>query len=472
MKNKVFNPFLPGWEYIPDGEPHVFGDRIYLFGSHDRFGGDNYCQNNYVCWSAPVDDLSDWFFHGQIYDIKSDPFNSTGEYCGYAPDVCCAPDGKYYLYYALSHHGSISVAVSDTPAGKYRFLGHIKTSDGRLYGLDNGDCYLFDPAVLVDSDGRVHLYTGFSPTDHMTELSEKYKDWLNDGAYHLELSEDMLTIKTEPKMVIPGSVVAGGTGFEGHAFFEAPSIRCFEGKYYFIYSSQLYNELCFAISDDPRGPYIYGGTLVSNCDIGYNGNIQKLNHDGNNHGSIEKIDDKYYVFYHRHTNMTPYSRQACAEIIKMDINGNFNQSEITSMGLMEKPFEAMGEFPARIACNLSGKNGDFYSEAAPYFTQSGADREEFDDQYIANMNDGSWAGFKYFKFNGTEKLSIKIRSSGNGIITVFTALDGERFGEFIVTECEDYQWLEATVKIPVGVYPLYFVYKGDGKIDFSAFRFT
>lgn len=35
MKSQVFNPYLPSWEYVPDGEPHVFGDRVYIFGSHD-----------------------------------------------------------------------------------------------------------------------------------------------------------------------------------------------------------------------------------------------------------------------------------------------------------------------------------------------------------------------------------------------------------------------------------------------------
>ncbi len=30
------NPYLPGWEYIPDGEPHVFGDRVYIYGAHDK----------------------------------------------------------------------------------------------------------------------------------------------------------------------------------------------------------------------------------------------------------------------------------------------------------------------------------------------------------------------------------------------------------------------------------------------------
>lgn len=57
MHNAVTNPYLPSWEYVPDGEPHVFGDRLYIFGSHDRFGGKAYCENDYVLWSAPTNDL-------------------------------------------------------------------------------------------------------------------------------------------------------------------------------------------------------------------------------------------------------------------------------------------------------------------------------------------------------------------------------------------------------------------------------
>ena len=39
MKKQAFNPYLPSWEYIPDGEPYVFGDRVYVYGSHDYFNG-------------------------------------------------------------------------------------------------------------------------------------------------------------------------------------------------------------------------------------------------------------------------------------------------------------------------------------------------------------------------------------------------------------------------------------------------
>lgn len=38
-KRQAVNPYLPLYEYIPDGEPHAFGDRLYLYGSHDRFDG-------------------------------------------------------------------------------------------------------------------------------------------------------------------------------------------------------------------------------------------------------------------------------------------------------------------------------------------------------------------------------------------------------------------------------------------------
>ena len=47
-KKQIFNPYLPSYEYIPDGEPHIFDGRVYLYGSHDRFGGDDYCLNDYV----------------------------------------------------------------------------------------------------------------------------------------------------------------------------------------------------------------------------------------------------------------------------------------------------------------------------------------------------------------------------------------------------------------------------------------
>ena len=78
MKQQVFNPYLPSWEYIPDGEPYVFGDRVYVYGSHDSFGAPIFCVKDYVCWSAPVTDLSDWRYEGVIYRKNQDPSNKLG----------------------------------------------------------------------------------------------------------------------------------------------------------------------------------------------------------------------------------------------------------------------------------------------------------------------------------------------------------------------------------------------------------
>ena len=168
MKKQVFNPYLPSWEYIPDGEPHVFGDRIYIYGSHDSFNGMTYCMNDYVCWSAPVTDLSDWRYEGVIYKGEQDPnFNVypkpdfMPKHMLYAPDVTKGPDGRFYLYYAFDFCGVISAAVSDVPQGPYEYYGDVHHKDGTVYGKKEDDEFPFDPGVLTDDDGRVWLYSGF-----------------------------------------------------------------------------------------------------------------------------------------------------------------------------------------------------------------------------------------------------------------------------------------------------------------------
>lgn len=135
--DQVFNPFLPAEVCIPDGEPHVFGDRVYLFGSHDKPGGGTFCMLPYEIWSAPVDDLSEWSSKGVNYRAEQDPHANGRKYC-FAPDCVRGKDGRYYLYYCLAgergaygYDGPISVAVCDTPDGKYEYYGHVRNADGR-----------------------------------------------------------------------------------------------------------------------------------------------------------------------------------------------------------------------------------------------------------------------------------------------------------------------------------------------------
>lgn len=82
MEKQVFNPFLPLDTYIPDGEPHVFGDRVYLYGSHDAEGGECFCLLDYECWSAPIDDLRNWRCEGTIYRAEQ-----CVHYCNERQDI-------------------------------------------------------------------------------------------------------------------------------------------------------------------------------------------------------------------------------------------------------------------------------------------------------------------------------------------------------------------------------------------------
>ena len=137
MENQIYNPFLPLDEYIPDGEPHVFGNRVYIYGSHDKENGDKFCMLPYVAYSAAVDDLTNWRHEGVIYTNEEDPHVTASRKYMYAPDVVKGNDGRYYLYYSLEGYGKnyandgvISVAVSDSPGGRFRYLGDVRNADG------------------------------------------------------------------------------------------------------------------------------------------------------------------------------------------------------------------------------------------------------------------------------------------------------------------------------------------------------
>lgn len=191
MNDQALNPFLPSYEYIPDGEPYVFGDRLYLYGSHDRFNGKLFCLNDYVCWSAPVNDLSDWRYEGVIYRKKNDPLNRFGLHQMFAPDVAKGVDGRYYLYYTLGFQSVIGVAVCDTPAGNYTFYGYVGHANGDKLWDKSGDPLLFDPGVFVDDDGSVYLYSGFAPKKDVPAFLTGWKKRTYRGGYVIKLEQDM-----------------------------------------------------------------------------------------------------------------------------------------------------------------------------------------------------------------------------------------------------------------------------------------
>ncbi len=463
MKKRGFNPYLPSWEYIPDGEPYVFDGRVYVYGSHDFFNGYVFCMGDYVCWSAPENDLTDWRYEGVIYKKTQDPANKDASMCLYAPDVTKGPDGKYYLYYVLDHLDIVSVAVCDTPAGKYEFLGYVRYKDGTLYGRKSGDEPQFDPGVLTEGD-TTYLYTGFCARG----------DRSRHGVMLVVLGRDMLTIEEDMRFVVPGVEYEAGTGFEGHAFFEAPSIRKVGNTYYFIYSSTPMHELCYATSKNPREGFSYGGVIVSNCDlhIGDEPTLPKA-YGGNNHGSIVEINGKWYIFYHRQTNNTWYSRQGCLEEIKILDDGSIPQVEMTSCGPNGGALIGKGEYPAYIACHIFDKERRMITGApnAAYVTQDGKDGDKYEG-YIANIHDGTTVGFKYFDFEGVKKITLPIRGYGwGGKIQVKTEKYGEVLCEIGLHNTNIWFDYSSEIALPNGVHSLYLTYTGGGSVMLRSVRF-
>lgn len=367
------NPILPLWEYIPDGEPRVFGDRVYIYGSHDKAGSDKYCDYKLKVWSAPINDLNHWTCHGDIFhtrddrDHKSDTDWTDREL--YAPDVV-EKDGKYYLY-AFIVNALGCVAVSDRPEGPFTLVSKYKYNIPQDKGEDCfGEGCFNDPGVLVDDDGKVYIYCGFLRS-FVAQINPENMYEIIDGTYQ----EDIIPME------------------EPFLFFEACSLRKIGDTYYLIYSPSTGNRLVYATSKSPTGPFQYQGIIVDNG-IDYPA--------GNNHGSICCIEGQWYIFYQRMTNGTLMSRRACVEKIKILPDGRIPQVEMTSLGFEESltPYRIT---PAEIACVL--KHGCFVTEKDVF------------SRTITGIINESIIGYRYFDFGNdfsskTIEFSMKIKGTG------------------------------------------------------------
>lgn len=361
------NPYLPNWEYIPDGEPRVFNDRVYIYGSHDSPNSDKFCDYRLKVWSAPINDLSNWVCHGDIFCTRdNDNHHADTSWTNnelYAPDVI-EKDGKYYLYaYIMGAIGC--VAVSDSPYGKFKLLSKYKYSfpKGSV-----GECgWFIDPSVFVDDDGKVYIYCGFEKS-FVAEINPNNMYEVLDGTYQ----ED----------IIPTN--------KPFNFFEACSVRKIKDTYYMIYSKKGTGALVYATSKYPNKDFKYQGVIIDNG-IDYFG--------GNNHGSICNINNQWYIFYHKMTNNTIMSRRGCVEKIQILEDGSIPQVEMTSLGFQDSlsPY-SITNFD--IACVLKG--GCFINEKN-IFTR-----------VISNIKSGCIIGFKYFDFG--EDISSKVMNFHADII--------------------------------------------------------
>ena len=444
----VGNPYLPLWEHIPDGEPYVFEDpdnpghqRVYVYGSHD-IERTMYCGRNQVVWSAPVDSLWNWRYDGVILEVRTNrdgqPVSGDGlSDVLYAPDVCCVANADstktYYLYpNNMGWHRNSMVARSDRPDGPFEVCNWSKDDPYATEGVMG-----FDPGVLVDDDGRVYGYWGFSQS-FGGELDPATMATLKPGTRAVE---DMVSNLNQDGIF---------------RFFEASSIRKIKDKYVFIYSRWTADgefglpgtnyTLAYAYGDRPLGPWTYGGTIIDarGRDMDPDGNvIVTATPTGNTHGSICEIDGQWYVFYHRQTGRNEYARQAMVSPITVEVEEGpggkvvINEAEYTSEGFALEGLNPLERHPAAIACWYTGprpwrRHGDDMFSGSYIEPGYGTD-DRFDAPWdlrndmnrIVNNNDGSIVGYKYFNFDRTKgkkslKLLLQLVPEGiDGTITIW-----------------------------------------------------
>ncbi|NMC41095.1 MAG: hypothetical protein GYA43_07985 [Bacteroidales bacterium] len=444
------NPYLPLWEHLPDGEPRVFEDpdnpgkyRIYIIGSHDvRFN--SYCGPDIRIWSAPVEDLSSWRDEGPVFTYKID-----GQWdVMYAPDLVEVrrKDGKkeYYLYpHSRGRNREAMVARGDRPDGPFTPINMtedgLRTVPGSTMGFDPSVFieYITDPKDPDYNIGfRAYGFWGFQRS-MAGQLDQNTMYSLRPGTQAIDRfipASSRYGVIRDPEGTVYPHVFPGEDPGRFN-FFEAASIRKVGNKYVWVYSGysgpdyglgSTNSALRYAYGDTPLGPWKSGGVLVDSRAVvlSKDGSSLQTTYSGHNtHGSIELINDQWYVFYHRAPRGFGNARQPMVAPVKIqwdekpvaeggkvvirgydpysadniwtarDSQGReYTGAEVTSEGFNIYGLDPYRYYSAGYACYLSNPN-----------TQQDSWDIWDNNMPIANVENGHIIGYKYFGFGGLSK---------------------------------------------------------------------
>lgn len=277
-------------DYMADPSVHVFENRVYIYPSHDwesgnveNDNGDQYIMKDYHVLSTDDVMNGDVIDHGKVLGLEDIAWAGRQLWdCDVAEK-----DGKYYMYFPLKdkndtfHHG---VAIADNPAGPF-----IPQPDP-IRGS-----YSIDMAILKD-EGNYYMYFGGLWGGQLQRYSNNISlesAILPEGKQPalpsriVKLSDDMLQFAEEPKpILVVDSEGKPLTADNPHRFFEASWVHKYKGKYYFSYSTGDTHMLCYAIGDNPYGPFTYQGVILTPV-VGWT-----------THHSIVEYKGKWYLFHH------------------------------------------------------------------------------------------------------------------------------------------------------------------------------
>ncbi|MEJ5089154.1 family 43 glycosylhydrolase [Sphingobacterium faecium] len=283
--------YLVPHDFMADPSAHVFEDKIYIYPSHDwesgileNDHGDHFNMRDYHVFS--MDDIDGAVVdHGKVLEVGDIPWGGRQLWDS---DVA-QKNGQYYLYFSLKDKTDIfrlGVAVSDTPYGPFI------PQENPILGS-----YSIDPCAFEDDDGTHYIYFGGIWGGQLQYYRDNKINYPMDLPHWHEsalcpkiakLSDDMLQFGEEPKDVLivdqEGNPLKQGD--LDRRFFEASWMHKYGDKYYFSYSTGDTHLLCYAIGDNPYGPFTYQGVILTPV-VGWT-----------THHSILKFKGKWYLFYH------------------------------------------------------------------------------------------------------------------------------------------------------------------------------
>ncbi len=291
INKKAISQPLVSHIYTADPSAHVFNGKIYIYPSHDidagipfNDNGDHFGMEDYHVLSMDTID-AEAVDHGLALHVKDVPW---AERQMWAPDAACK-NGKYFLYFPAKRANGIfqiGVAISDSPTGP--FIPEPEAIKGS---------YTIDPAVFEDQDGKFYMYKGgiwggqlqkYRNNQYAEENEEPLANEPALGPIVVQLTDDMKQYAEEPKEIKildkNGDEILAGD--HDRRFFEASWMHKYNGKYYFSYSTGDTHFICYAIGDNPYGPFTYQGRIL-NPVVGWT-----------SHHSICEVDKKWYLFYH------------------------------------------------------------------------------------------------------------------------------------------------------------------------------
>jgi len=291
LKEKAISQPLVEHIYTADPSAHVFEGKLYIYPSHDidagipfNDNGDHFGMEDYhvISKDDPESPAKD---HGIALHVKDVPWAKRQMW---APDAA-HKNGKYYLYFPAKRADDIfqiGVAIGDRPEGP--FVAEPEAIQGS---------YSIDPAVFEDDDGKYYMYFGgiwggqlqkYRKNIYAKSNEEPLADKPALCPIIALMSEDMKEFAESPKEVLiideKGNPLLAGD--HDRRFFEAAWLHKYNGKYYFSYSTGNTHFLCYAIGENPYGPFTYQGKILEPV-VGWT-----------SHHSICEFNNQWYLFYH------------------------------------------------------------------------------------------------------------------------------------------------------------------------------